>query len=64
MRYLSPFTVMLTIAMEPVYGILIALFLFAESEAMTAGFYLGVATILAMLMLDAYIKRRKRRKAA
>ena len=31
---------------------------------MTAGFYLGVATILAMLMLDAYIKRRKRRKAA
>ncbi|HAG48796.1 MAG TPA: EamA family transporter [Cryomorphaceae bacterium] len=63
MRYLSPFTVMLTIAMEPVYGILIALFLFGASEAMTPGFYLGVATILAMLLGDAYMKRRKRRKA-
>ncbi|HBJ70799.1 MAG TPA: EamA family transporter [Cryomorphaceae bacterium] len=64
MRYLSPFTVMLTIAMEPVYGILIALFLFGQSEAMTPGFYLGVAMILTMLMGDAFIKRRKRRKAA
>ncbi|HAB36144.1 MAG TPA: EamA family transporter [Cryomorphaceae bacterium] len=62
MRYLSPFTVMLTIAMEPVYGILIALLLFAESEAMTTGFYLGMAVILAMLALDAFLKRQKRQK--
>lgn len=63
MRYLSPFTVMLTIAMEPVYGILIALLLFGDSEAMTPGFYIGVGMILAMLLADAYVKRRKRRKA-
>lgn len=63
MRYLSPFTVMLTIAMEPVYGILIALLLFKDSEAMTPGFYVGVGMILAMLLADAYVKRRKRRKA-
>ncbi|MDG1252367.1 MAG: DMT family transporter [Schleiferiaceae bacterium] len=63
MRYLSPFTVMLTIAMEPVYGILIALLLFRDSEAMTPGFYVGVGMILAMLLTDAYVKRRKRRKA-
>ncbi len=62
MRYLSPFTVMLTIAMEPVYGILIALLLFAESEAMNTGFYLGMAVILAMLAADALLKRQKRRK--
>ena len=62
MRYLSPFTVMLTIAMEPVYGILIALLLFAESEAMNTGFYIGMAVILAMLAADALLKRQKRRK--
>ena len=62
MRYLSPFTVMLTIAMEPVYGILIALLLFAESEAMNTGFYLGMAVILVMLAADALLKRQKRRK--
>lgn len=46
MRHLSAFTVTLSINLEPVYGIILALFFFGETEHMTTGFYLGTAIIL------------------
>ncbi|CAI8348476.1 MAG: Uncharacterised protein [Owenweeksia sp. TMED14] len=62
MKYLSPFTVMLTIAMEPVYGILLALMIFGSSETMDPLFYIGVSVILTVISVDAYLKRKKRKK--
>lgn len=58
MRRLSPFTVILTVNLEPVYGILLALLIFGEAEYMSAGFYAGAAVILISLWLNAIIKRR------
>ncbi len=58
MRRLSPFTVILTINLEPIYGIVLALLIFGESELMSAGFYAGAALILISLWLNAIIKRR------
>jgi drug/metabolite transporter (DMT)-like permease len=46
MKHLSAYTVALTINLEPVYGIIIAYFLFGETEHMTTGFYFGTAIIL------------------
>jgi len=46
MRHLSAFTVTLSINLEPVYGIVMAFFIFGETERMTAGFYLGTLIIL------------------
>ena len=46
MKHLSAFTVTLTINLEPVYGILMAFFIFGETEKMTSGFYLGTLIIL------------------
>lgn len=46
MQHLSAFTVSLTINLEPVYGIVMAFFIFGESERMTAGFYAGTLIIL------------------
>ena len=46
MKHLSAYIVALTINLEPVYGILMAYFLFGETEHMTAGFYLGTTIIL------------------
>ena len=57
LRALSPFTVALTINLEPVYSILIALLLFPETEVMTGWFYLGAAIILGALFVDAYMKK-------
>ena len=62
MKYLSPFTVVLTIALEPVYGILIALIFFGGTETMSSMFYFGVAVILGMVSIEAYWKRKKRKK--
>ena len=58
MRALSPFTVVLTINLEPVYGILLALLIFGESEYMTPGFYGGAGVILFSIWANAIIKRR------
>ncbi|MFM1932124.1 MAG: hypothetical protein RL226_1427 [Bacteroidota bacterium] len=58
LKALSPFTVALTINLEPVYSILIALLLFPETEVMNGWFYLGAAIILGALVVDAYLKKR------
>ena len=46
MKHLSAFTVTLTINLEPVYGIIMAFFIFGETERMTTGFYVGTLIIL------------------
>ena len=56
MRFVSPYTVMLTINMEPVYGILLAFVIFGESEKMDALFYLGALVILITVVINGVIK--------
>jgi drug/metabolite transporter (DMT)-like permease len=58
MKELSPFTVSLTINLEPVYGIIIAYLLFGDSEKMTAGFYFGTVLILFTLFANAWFNKR------
>ncbi|MFN3874723.1 MAG: DMT family transporter, partial [Flavobacteriales bacterium] len=58
MRILSPFTVMLTVNLEPVYTILIALAIWGEEEKLHAGSYAGIALILACLVLNGWCNRR------
>lgn len=62
MRFLSPYTVMLSINLEPVYGILLAVFIFKDSEKMTAAFYIGALLILSTVVLNAYFKNKSLRK--
>lgn len=59
MRYISPFTVILTYNLEPIYGIILALFLFPETEKMSSQFYIGAVLIIVMVLLDAILKNRK-----
>lgn len=62
MRYISPFTVILSYNLEPLYGIAIALFLFPETEKMSPQFYLGAILVLVTVLFDAIFKNYKRRK--
>ncbi len=59
MKYLSPYTIMLSINLEPVYGIIMALFIFGEKEKMEANFYLGALLILGIVILNSILKTRK-----
>lgn len=62
METIRPFTVSLSVNMEPVYGILLAWLIFGESEKMTAGFYFGAFIILATLIFNAYWQKRMKKK--
>lgn len=59
MKHLTPYTVMLTINLEPVYGIILAVLIFKDAEKMTIGFYIGALLILSTVVANAIIKRRK-----
>ncbi len=63
MRYISPYTMMLTVNMEPVYGILLAFLIFGDSETMTVSFYLGALIILATVIANGLIKHRRALKS-
>jgi drug/metabolite transporter (DMT)-like permease len=62
MKWITPFTVMLTINLEPIYGILLALVVFGDAEYMSAAFYIGAAIILGTVLVNAYFKAKRRRK--
>ncbi len=57
MKRMSPFTINLTLNLEPVYGIVLALLVFGEKEKMSPGFYLGTVFIVLNLILYPMIKR-------
>jgi drug/metabolite transporter (DMT)-like permease len=63
MKRFSAYTMNLTVNLEPVYGIVLAVLIFGDKEKMSTGFYLGAAIILASVLsypvLDKYITNRK-----
>jgi len=63
MKYISPYTVVLTYNLEPIYGIVLALFLFPETETMSSQFYIGAILILLAVLLNGLIKNRKTLKS-
>ncbi len=56
LKYISPYSLILTLNMEPIYGIILAVLIFAESEKMPALFYLGALIILISVVLDVMMK--------
>ncbi len=59
MKHLSPFTVMLIINLEPVYGILLSLAIWGEEELMSARFYIGFVIVLGSILLNGIYKKQK-----
>jgi len=64
LKRLSPFSVMLAINLEPVYGILLAALLFGAEENMNPEFYLGVLIILGTVIANGIIKAQKRKSGS
>ncbi len=56
MKWISPYTVMLTYSLEPVYGILLALIIFKDTERMSPQFYYGTLIILGTVITNGVIK--------
>ncbi|RZJ28687.1 MAG: EamA family transporter, partial [Flavobacterium sp.] len=56
MKRLTPYTVMLTTNLEPVYGIVLAYFIIGGAEKMSLSFYIGATVILATVIANGVIK--------
>lgn len=60
MRRLSPYTVMLTTNLEPVYGIILAFFIIGGKEKMSTAFYIGAVIIVITVILNGVIKHYRK----
>jgi len=56
MRYITPYSVVLTYNLEPIYGIFLALLFFPQTEVMRPVFYIGAALIICTVLMNALVK--------
>ncbi|MCJ8155601.1 DMT family transporter [Chryseobacterium sp. SSA4.19] len=61
MKYISPFTLILTVNLEPVYGIILAFFIFGESEHMSPVFYGASGVMILAIIVNGFIKAKKQK---
>lgn len=60
LRKFSPYMAILTVNLEPVYGILLAVLIFGARERMTGGFYVGTLVILLAVLSYPFLKNDER----
>ena len=63
LRYLSAFTLNLSINLEPIYGIALAFFIFGEHKHLNGGFFVGTLLIMLSVVLHSYFTSRQMIKA-
>ena len=58
MRYITPYSVVLTYNLEPIYGFSLAVIFFPNTELMSPLFYFGAGIIIATILLNGFIKHK------
>lgn len=64
LKRMSPFTIVLTTNLEPVYGIILALIIFGDREMMSPEFYIGALVILSCVILNGWIKNLRFKRSS
>ena len=60
MKFIKPYTVNLSVNLEPIYAIIFALLIFKDSEVMSLNFYLGSMVVVGSILLNALFKKIKK----
>ncbi|AZI22203.1 EamA/RhaT family transporter [Chryseobacterium taklimakanense] len=60
MKHITPFTLILTVNLEPIYGIILAYFIFGDSEHMSPVFYVASLVMILSIVANGIIKARKK----
>ena len=58
LKFISPYSLVLTYNLEPIYGIILALIFFGDNEKMSLPFYIGFFLILFSVLTNMYIKKK------
>ena len=59
MRYITPYSLIMAINLEPIYSIILALIIFGDNELMSPTFYIGSSIIIGVVFLEGYIKNKQ-----
>ena len=62
LKHVTPFTMMISLNLEPVYAIVFSLLIFGEKELMNTQFYIGVLIILGGVVGNGLYKRQAQKK--
>lgn len=62
MKVVSPFTMAISVNLEPIYAIIMALIIFGEEEHMSTGFYLGGLILILTILANGLMKSRNNKK--
>jgi len=57
MKKISPYTVTISVNLEPIYSIILALLIWGKEEEMSPGFYMGTIIVIATIFLNAVFKK-------
>jgi drug/metabolite transporter (DMT)-like permease len=60
MKFISAYTVNLSVNLEPIYAIIFALLIFKDSELMNINFYFGSLIVVGSILLNAFLKTIKK----
>ncbi len=63
-RFISPYTIVLTVNLETVYGIIWAILFYQENNEVQPTFYIGVAIILLAIFMNSWLKKITEQKVA
>jgi drug/metabolite transporter (DMT)-like permease len=59
MRHITPYSLIMSINLEPIYSIILALIIFGETELMSTSFYIGSSIIIGVVLLENYFKNKQ-----
>lgn len=59
LKTLSPYTVAISVSLEPVYSILFAFLLWPHEERLTARFYIGGSVLISLVFVNGALKSRR-----
>jgi drug/metabolite transporter (DMT)-like permease len=63
-KYISPYTIVLTMNLETVYGLIWAIVFFNENKEVEPSFYIGVCIILFAIFLNSYLSKLSNKSTA
>lgn len=62
LKHVSPYTLLLNVNLEPVYGIILAYLIFGQSEQMSSIFYVATGVMIFAIVINSLIKRKRNSK--
>lgn len=61
-KHISPYTIVLTVNLETVYGIIWAILFYKENKEVKPTFYIGVVVILLAIFFNSYLKKLREKR--